>query len=93
MSSIYVQHKDLPEIEESALDTADVGLYLVKGKSQRGDMYRPQTDDWVRDVEQIMIARIDEGRKELPGGVYRATLRTDGKRMIADWVLAEPLAP
>jgi hypothetical protein len=81
-------HSKLPEIEESALDTADVGLYRVAGKSKRGDYYRPETDDWLADAPQIMLARVDDGPTYLPSAVERAEIRPDGKRLIVAWVMA-----
>lgn len=78
----------LPEINESDIETADVGLYRVRGRLQRGDWYRPETDSWERDVNQILLARVDDGPTQLPGGVFRAEIRADGKRLILDWVIA-----
>jgi hypothetical protein len=77
-----------PEVDESDLATAGVGLYRVRGWQQNGDMYRPATDDWARGVDQIMMARIDDGPTMLPMGVHRAEIRPDGKRLIMAWVQA-----
>jgi len=81
-------HSILPEIDEHDADSADVGLYRIKGRSQRGDLYLPISDEWERDVEQILLARVDDGPTELPGGVHLAKIREDGKRLILDWVKA-----
>lgn len=91
MSTLPVYDTDtskLPEIDESALNTAGVGLYRVKGKAKNGDYYDATIDHIERNVDQVLLARVDEGAKFLPAAVERAEIRPDGKRLIVAWVRA-----
>jgi hypothetical protein len=76
-----------PEIDESELETIGVGLYRVKGRTRRGDLYRPELDAFDRDIDQVLMARVDDGPTILPSGgfVERAEIRHDGKRLIVGW--------
>lgn len=75
---------DFTDIEESALDTAPVGLYRVCRDgvpvTQVGDLYVPARDAWVKNAHQTMVARVkrveDEDR-DMSWVPYRV-VRSDG---------------
>lgn len=75
----------LPEIEESAVDGAATGIYRVAGRAQRGECYDPSTDTFLKDVDQVLVVRVDEGTL-LPVAVERAEIRPNGTRLIVAWV-------
>ena len=80
---------DLVDVDESELDTLGVGFYRVRGRTTRADYYRPEDDDWLRGVEQEMLARVDDGPTELPANTERSTIRQDGKRLVVMWYPVE----
>lgn len=84
-------YEDLPLITERAAKKAPDGLYRIKNRYRVADFYRVELDRFDRDVRQIMIARVDDG-KRLPVAVHHAEIRPDGKRLIVAWVPATETA-
>lgn len=85
MAGEAINYNKLPFITERDAQTAGPGLYAVKNRRRVCDWYRADVDDWYRDCEQVMIARVDDG-KELPKAVHHARIRPDGLRLIVSWI-------
>ena len=83
---------DLVDVDESDMDTLGVGFYRVRGRSQRGDIYNATDDTWLRDADQELLARVDDGPTELPASSERSEIRADGKRLVMCWA-AVPDSP
>ena len=85
MSVPVYTRADAVDVDESELDTIGVGFYRVRGRTQRGDIYNAADDLWLRDAEQELLARVDDGPTELPASSERSEIRPDGKRLVVCW--------